>query len=419
MRRSNLFLLMMMIVLVGCGAPRPPAEPGDRRWAVWLNAPSVPVAADDLVLVAAERGACADPATAAGECPARIVALDRETGAQRWVFAHPQANRRADLQVAGGMLFVMLHDTTHTLVVLDAATGQQRWQSDTLAELVRPAVTAGLVVMARQNSDGSTPLITLDRQTGANVANAITGDLQVVAADGDRAYALMRDGRLLALDGVTGSIVWSVATRFGEGFFDPSHQTIRLDVQPEGLVVQARPAILLVSEVEVFDLQDGARRWTAPLQLPDAEPAPAANGLIYLRDITSTELRAYDLRDGSVRWVRAVGRTPINPLLANGRIYIGTSDKGVWALDALSGDVVWGPRKIDLPLVAHRGVLYGTRATAGLGEISISSAAYATDEASGQRRWVAEGASNVYTSAPILTGDQVYLRSSQMLYALK
>ena len=118
---------------------------------------------------------------------------------------------------------------------------------------------------------------------------------------------------------------------------------------------------------------------------------------------------------GGLRWrVRTEGPVRSSPAVANGTVYVGSSDGNLYAIDERSGDVRW---KMDArspvtssPAVAGGLVIFGTRAGNWL----------ALDARTGSRRWsIAAGADlplpwggesgDYWTSSPTIGGDVAYL----------
>jgi outer membrane protein assembly factor BamB len=382
-----------------------------------LANPSVPTAGDGIVYVAAEAGSCP---TTTGNCPAQIIALDETNGRVRWSVPEPAASRLAKLTLYDGVVYAGLRGTTQTLVALDSASGHELWRYSGRFPRFDAIITQQLVVAPDAAEDGNAALALFDRRTGASITPpALGGFVAALASDQEAIYLMLRDGRLIALDGRTAAIRWDVQTRFGAGYQSTQNTSIRLIPQPGALVVQAHPTDFTTSELEVYDTQTGARRWTAAFQLPDSEPPPAQDGLIYLRDISSTLLQAFDLKTGVRRWQYTVGQsTAPNPVLDGRQLLVASPKNGVVALDAASGAIIWGPLKIGVPSVAGGGAIYGVSEMSGIGFMPLSTGVYAYDSDSGKLRWSAEASGTIYQQQPIVTGTHVYLRTEKTLYAL-
>lgn len=411
--------VLLTIALAACGStvPRGNREPGDLRWSLNVAHPSVPVAGDGKLYVAAEAGPCADRAES---CPARIMALDQATGALRWELPDPAASRDTHIFFYDGIVYAGLRGLDQTLVAIEAASGHELWRYGGRFINFDPVITPQLIAAPDAAADGNAALTLLDRLTGTPIAlPAVQGYVAALAGDGNTMYVMLRDGRLMALDGSNAAIRWQVQTRFGDGYHSSRNTTIHLNPQPGALIVQARPADFAISELDVYDIQTGARTWTAPFQLPDSEPPPARDGLIYLRDISSTLLQAFELSTGTRRWQYTVGSsTAPNPVFDGPHLLVASPKKGVAALDAATGAVIWGPLKIGVPKVASGGIMYGVSEMSGIGFMPLSTGVFAYDSDTGKLRWSAEAQGMVYRQQPVVTGGAVYLPTETHLYAL-
>ncbi len=413
-------VLLLALVLAACGptVPRGQPEPGDIRWSVHATHPSVPAAGNGVVYVAVEPGLCPQ---GTGNCPAEIMALDETNGRVRWELPEPMASRLARLQLYDGMLYAgLISGTTQTLIAIDSVSGHELWRYGGRSPNFAPIITKAFVVAPDIAADGNTALALFDRQTGRSIKPPVVGGfVAAMANDSDMIYLILRDGRLVAMDGIDATIRWDVQTRFGVGYQSNQNTSLHLNPQPGALIVQARPTDFTTSELEVYDSQTGAYRWVAPFQLPDSELPPTHAGLIYLRDISSTQLQAFDLITGVQRWQYRVGQSMApNPMIDGNNLLVASPKNGVAALDAASGNLIWGPLKIGVPSVAGGGAIYGVSEMSGIGFMPLSTGVYAYDSDSGKLRWSAEASGTIYRQQPVVTGMHVYLRTETTLYAL-
>ncbi|MGQ0804260.1 MAG: PQQ-binding-like beta-propeller repeat protein [Actinomycetota bacterium] len=152
---------------------------------------------------------------------ARIVALERETGATRWEAPVPDAAAPHPVALADGV--ALAGSEAGVLVALDAATGETRW-SVRYPGSVRSAPVSHLndspaagIVAATWHGGGEPRLRALDLATGAvrwdaplmgfATAPVAAGGL-VVVAEGDGQYA----ARVVARNAADGMEAWSTST---------------------------------------------------------------------------------------------------------------------------------------------------------------------------------------------------------------
>jgi outer membrane protein assembly factor BamB len=236
-----------------------------------------------------------------------IAALDAATGREIWRhrFDAPVTGAPA---VQGDRVFVAANDST--MWSMDAGTGRIDWSiagAESITTVARgsaPAVTGDLVILPtkageltavrRANGGIAWSSVVTGRRTGAAYAtiSAITGDPVV---DGNRIYTANHQGRLVALDRATGQTVWAAR----EAAFSP--------VWPVGGSV-----FLVTDENRLLRLNaaDGAPVWS--VELPLYQPTRRERNRL-----------AIFAQHG--------------PVLAGGRLWVGSSDGALRGFDPVSG----------------------------------------------------------------------------------
>ena len=135
-------------------------------------------------------------------------------------------------------------------------------------------------------------------------------------------------------------------------------------------------------------------------------PPAVANGLVYVGSPDSG-LYALDAATGAVRWTAPTVSTGYSPAVANGIMYVAAGG-GLYALDATSGALRWTAQTSDdpwsSPAVANGVVYVGTK-------VSLD----ALDATTGALRWTAPTGSMV--SSPAVNNGVVYASAGQNLYA--
>jgi outer membrane protein assembly factor BamB len=144
------------------------------------------------------------------------------------------------------------------------------------------------------------------------------------------------------------------------------------------------------------------------------------NGVVYLgfmdpppcRGTAPSFLAALDARTGRTLWRFGAGVVETSPLLAGGRVYFGSWDHRVYAVDAHSGRLDWSFTTGDR---VKGGVAFsGGRIFVG----SYDGRLYALDAATGKRRWSTGGLGNLYATPSVAHGRVFVGSTNGRVYAL-
>jgi len=211
------------------------------------------------------------------------------------------------------------------------------WQAATAGygcNISSPAIGGGLLyagagciggaLFALRTSSGqvawSTPL------AGAVSSSPIVADRVVYVTSDDAAG---QDGRLYAIDGRTGTVIW----------------TARLGAAPN----QSSPALsggivftgAQDGRLYAFDVATGRRLWTASTGGPFAGSPAAARGLVFAGSEDGS-VYAFAAGSGRVRWVVKTGGPVVSsPAVDRSTVYVGSDDHGLYALAAATGARRW------------------------------------------------------------------------------
>lgn len=182
--------------------------------------------------------------------------------------------------------------------------------------------------------------------------------------DDDRVYVPLEKGEIVALDRETGDAVWSIP-----------HETMWPPAVANGTVLS-----IGTGGLRAIDAATGAQRWATPLN-GDAMSGPAIQGSLVLVVMRPVELRAFNLADGRELWRQALGSPSDTvaiasdaaaacislgnrlvhislsdgsilwqrelpgqlgqPLIAGGRVFVGSTDNNFYAFDARTGRPAW------------------------------------------------------------------------------
>lgn len=300
------------------------AESGEVHWRVPLDAADVTAldTAGQQVFVAL------------GGADARLVSLDRTSGATRWEFRAGGAPVDEFVAAEGGLAAVLLRANTGdgSLVVVDSE-GHEAWSTPAQA-----ARLDGQFVLVQRAA--STALVELP--TGSTLwERPLDGAFQI-ALDGDHAY--VADRRHLTAFGPDGELLWRTAVAAD----DP----VEAVTQGDGLVV-----VLRASGLVALSSQDGVVAWEAPPGgvVPDTD-----------RDALTIRTTDEDLTlrviagDGRARATRLVGPAA-SVRVAQGVVYV-DDGLGVTAYDRTSLAQLWttvvsSDGGVTLVAAADRGVL--------------------------------------------------------------
>ena len=196
--------------------------------------------------------------------------------------------------------------------------------------------------------------------------------------------------------------------------------------------------------LHAIDQQTGKEKWNFKSRMPIASSAAVADGTVYFVSSTGS-LAAIDAATGQPRWVfaaeyerkfeaknlhgypSAAQTIPdawdvftSSPAVVDGKVYFGSGDGGVYAVDAKSGVLQWKFQTGDVvhasPAVANGTVYIG----------SWDGCMYAIDATSGQQKWMFRGGQDPAThnqvgfqSSPAVVDGTVYVGSRDAhVYAL-
>lgn len=277
-------------------------------------------------------------------------------------------------------------------------------------------------------------------EDGIGATPAVSGDSVLVGCD---------DGKLHALDCATGKERWHFATgmKVSAGptvFEDPQTEEGRVllngydgvarclrakdgmllwsystdePLNGSAAVVERRFAVFggCDARVHVVDLQTGAGLWRAQTagQIPSS--VATIGGFGYCGNYAS-QVVAIRVEGGEIAWVYEDGAFPFfgTPAVNEARVYIGSRDKHLHAIDRLSGKGAWkfraGGRVDGSPLVFRDAVVFG----------SSDGRLYALEHASGSVRWQIDLGSPLSSAAPAYAAGTLVIGSeSGVLFALR
>ena len=247
-------------------------------------------------------------------------------------------------------------------------------------------------------------------------------NMLVPAVDGDSIFAADVEGLVMALDRMTGKVLWKldlelpVSGAVGAGY---------------GLVVVGT----LKGEIIALDSATGEEKWRARVP-SEVLAAPAINGDIVLVQTQDDRLIALDANTGSQRWL--FDNTPAvltlrgtgSPVLTNRLAVAGLSSGKVIALDAQRGIPVWEQRvaipqgrselervvDIDGGLLLSGGTLYAVSYQGRLAALDLESGRILWQREASSSVGLAQGYGSVYVSLANGSVEGIDERSASALW---
>jgi outer membrane protein assembly factor BamB len=292
--------------------------------------------------------------------------------------------------VVGNGLYVVGCDIG-VLVALDVHSGTVVWTAELGGPVEGSPALADGVVYA---SDSSGHVTALDLDTGAMVETLdIPGMRHPVVVDGTL-YVGTKDGRFLGISTGDRSISWTWNAPAG---VTEVSGTVVGDTAYIGADDGNLYAVALSSATERWHFHVISGRVSTPAIGSDAiYVAALQNG-----DTPSGELYALDLATGTELWRyrTATGNQIAPPTVADGIVYAPSQDGGLYALDGLSGDVLWQTptERTDGQTPALSGGFVYLAADRTVG-------AYETSE--GTQAWLVDLGADT-DSSPVVTGGTV------------
>lgn len=335
---------------------------GEELWRTALDGLyeyGTPAIADGLVYLGTTgTGSAATPTPEAGIGPTLaesrdgyLVALDAETGVERWRY-HSGRSGYLSPAVSDGTVYIGSVDGT--LHAVDAKTGEGRWtyaveSSGEVLSASSPTVVDDLVFIGSNLG----VVHALDAETGTErwqakvgwasptTAAVVDGTLYVVAPGGKDDVApnprfetgispMQADWRLVALDAETGEQRWSVE-------ISPA----RIGVPPvvAGELVLVGGVGSEGEEILALDAKDGSEVWRVSAEDAVGNPPVVAGGVAVSGSFDSG-VTARDAATGRIIWrVETGGGITTSAFVADGVIVVGSADGNLYAITGTDGAI--------------------------------------------------------------------------------
>jgi outer membrane protein assembly factor BamB len=271
----------------------------------------------------------------------RFMAIDADSGSINWELDFGLCIA-ASPAVARGLVYVALmdpwpcknHDESAPgyIVALDPETGEERWRFESGVTETSPLIVDGTLYFGSWDRR----VYALDAATGAEKWSFETGD-QVKSAAAFRngtIYTGSYDGRMYALDAETGEEQWATSGRlgiFGSGRFysTPAVAYGRVFV---GNVDGRVYAFGAKSGDVIWSRTTGGFVYSSPAIYDETVYVGSYDGNLY----------AFDAATGDTRWAfPAGGSISGSPTVMGGLVYFSTLEGKTYAIDADNGEQVW------------------------------------------------------------------------------
>lgn len=289
---------------------------------------------------------------------------------QLWKHSTNSGNVYASPTVVNNTVFVTVDasDSSPTLLAIDIQTGEARWgfSDRRTGSLSSPAFNDGTVFFG--DHDGY--LNAVDAESGERIWETDLGAVvfsSPLAVEGT-VFVVSRDGKLVALDASTGDVRWSfdsgsesdASPSLSNGilcFANREHvYAINVETGEELWRTDSKYvgdlAAPIVDDIVYFGREDenGTRQtvganiqtgeivWSHDLQ-PFSSPA-VHNNIMYLTNGESVV--AIDIPSSSELWrFQSLSGMISSPGIADGIVYVGSSDNNLYAIDASNGEEIW------------------------------------------------------------------------------
>ena len=166
-----------------------------------------------------------------------------------------------------------------------------------------------------------------------------------------------------------------------------------------------------IYDINAIDAFTGKLRWTSPRGGGMSGPA-VADGVVFVGS-SDKNVYALDSSNGDILWQYSTrGIVYSSPAVAYGVVYAGSWDQNFYALDASTGALLWnyttGGEVRSSPAVADGTVYFGSR----------DHRLYALDAHTGALLWNYTTGAEMLASSPAVAGGIVYIHSAGTLHAL-
>ena len=182
--------------------------------------------------------------------------------------------------------------------------------------------------------------------------------------DANRVYIPLQSGQLIALNRETGVTEWSIELMsswppmVSEGvLYAASARELfavqaasgdplwRVDLDAELMVAPALQgnvvvALLKPDQLRAVRLSDGSEAWRRAIPAPSASASMGADAASVVV-ASGNRVSRFTSSDGQLAWERELGGSLTTPFIAGDRVFVGSTDNYLYALDSSTGRLLW------------------------------------------------------------------------------
>jgi eukaryotic-like serine/threonine-protein kinase len=313
--------------------------------------------------------------------------------------------------VVDGVVYIGSNDGN--VYAIDAQSGRRKWAFSTASRVMSsPAVVDGVVYIG----SGDNNLYALDAQSGQKKWAFQAGSSvssSPVAVDGV-VYVGSNDGNVYAINAQSGQKKWvfQAGSIMHSPPSGPQGPPRGPPPRPSSPAVVGGVVYIGTSDRNMYaiDAQSGQERWAFQTGSSVNSSAAVVDGLLYFSS-QDGNVYALDAQSGQKQWAFQTGNSmfsslggppppPISssPAVVGGVVYVGATDRKVYALDAQSGQQKWafqtGFFVVSSPAVVDGVVYVG----------SFDGNVYAIDAQSGEKKWAFQTGDAVHSSPAVVDG---------------
>jgi outer membrane protein assembly factor BamB len=296
-----------------------------------------------------------------GSNDGNVYALNANTRAKLWSFAN-EGGVSSSPAVANGVVYIGgFADPFGVIYAINAATGEELWSYTIDYYVATPAVANGVVYVGC--SDGG--VVALNASTGTLLWSNTDPVLAPLSVANGVVYVSERTGVVNALNASTGDQLWN--------YYIGSSAPLARDDASAPVIANG---IVYVSSaftdtVYALNASTGAKLWSYTTGNSGFASPAVANGVVYIGS-GDGNVYALNASTGAKLWSYATGNQVYSsPAVANGVVYVGSDDGNFYALNATTGVKLWSYAtggSVGDPVVAN-GRVYVGATYAGSGNV--------------------------------------------------
>ncbi len=254
------------------------------------------------------------PRVFVGTPDGKVVAVRAKDGVTMWT--SPTGGRIiSSPAVINGVVYIGSDD--HRVYAFRASNGKRLWRVAAGGAVnSSPAVVGGTVYVGSADHK----LYALAAKNGAKRwMRSLGGEVSTPAVSGGVVYASSSDGKLYAVDRATGVVMWSAV------------DAVSAPISPHALAVAADRVFTtgVDTTVRAFNASTGAPIWNTGALMQGTSDPTVANGVVYV-GTTEDRLNAFDASTGKKLFGTSGGTSAayFDPVVSSGTVIMGVNPTG-------------------------------------------------------------------------------------------